>query len=175
MSRRTVAGMSVACAVLLVPVTGCSSDHPESKNSSRPTRSSASPSAVSSPTPSTTRQETQKPPELDAGETLAGRQPMTTGHATFGYAKGKKGDALILAVRCKGTGKIKVEVPSVHVSFPLECLASKTSTTYNQVAVSGAERSGTVSVEATSAVHWSMTVGRGTPAEEEPSTPTNES
>lgn len=58
-----------------------------------------------------------KPPELDADETLAGRQEMTSGNASIAYSKGRKGDALIVAVSCQGEGKIKVVVRSVHVSF----------------------------------------------------------
>ncbi|WP_202448817.1 hypothetical protein [Streptomyces sp. SID2999] len=109
----------------------------------------------------------QKPPALDADETLAGRQKATTGNAEVEFAGGRKGDALIVAVRCQGKGTVKVAVRPVHVSFPLECLAEKVSTTYNQVAVSGVNRGGTVSVEAPTAVRWSVTVGRGAPAEEE--------
>ncbi|MYV41052.1 hypothetical protein GT030_19795 [Streptomyces sp. SID1328] len=74
---------------------------------------------------------------------------------------------MIVAVRCQGAGTVKVAVRPVHVSFPLECVADKVSTTYNQVAVSGVNRDGTVSVEAPTAVRWSLTVGRGVPAEED--------
>ncbi|UXY28078.1 hypothetical protein [Streptomyces sp. HUAS TT20] len=109
----------------------------------------------------------QKPPELDADETLAGRQKVTAGNASISFDKGKKGDALIVALRCQDKGTIKVAVQSVHVSFPLDCLANKVSTTYNQVAVSGVDRSGVVAVEAPSSVRWSLTVGRGTAAQEE--------
>ncbi|MES4886808.1 hypothetical protein [Streptomyces sp. NPDC096012] len=109
----------------------------------------------------------KKLPELDDGETLAGRQNVTNGNAHIAFSKGKKSDALIVAVRCQGTGKIKVAVQSVHVSFPLECVANEVNTTYNQVAVTGVERSGVVSVEAPSVVRWSMTIGRGPAAQEE--------
>ncbi|MEV6841731.1 hypothetical protein AB0N17_46390 [Streptomyces sp. NPDC051133] len=112
----------------------------------------------------------QRPPELDPDETLAGRQKVTSGNATLAFGKGRKGDALIVAVRCQGPGTIKVAVRSVHVSFPLECVAGKVSTTYNQVAVGGADHSGVVSVEAPTTVRWSMTIGRGARAEEEPTT-----
>ncbi|MFH8774930.1 hypothetical protein [Streptomyces sp. NPDC017958] len=100
---------------------------------------------------------------------------MTTGSASISFNKGKKGDALIVAVSCQGTGKIKVAVQSVHASFPLECLADQVSTTYNQLAISGVDRSGVVSVEAPSSVHWSMTIGRGEPPQEEIPTATTES
>ncbi|WP_242625544.1 hypothetical protein [Streptomyces sp. BK022] len=107
------------------------------------------------------------PPELDADETPAGRQGVTTGNAEVEFAGGRKGDALIVAVRCQGAGAVKVAVRPVQVAFRVECLAGKVGTTYNQVAVSGVDRAGTVSVEAPSAVRWSLTVGRGAPAEEE--------
>ncbi|CAL9424431.1 hypothetical protein SUDANB38_01938 [Streptomyces sp. enrichment culture] len=63
---------------------------------------------------------------------------------------------------------MRVVVDSVKVSFPLDCVAGKVNTTYNQVGVAGVERSGTVSVQAPSSVEWSMTVGRGKLAQQEP-------
>ncbi|MGW3513796.1 hypothetical protein ACWDMZ_41545, partial [Streptomyces sp. NPDC000994] len=56
----------------------------------------------------------------------------------------------------------------VHVSFPLECGADQVSTVSNEFALSGVERSGIVSVEASSAVRWSLTIGRGAPTEADP-------
>ncbi|MFI1508890.1 hypothetical protein [Streptomyces sp. NPDC020597] len=93
---------------------------------------------------------------------------MTTGNAGVAYRSGKKGDALTVAVSCQGEGKITVVVRPVHVSFPYTCAASRVATFSNQVAVSGTERGGAVTVEASSAVHWSMTIGRGAPAQAEP-------
>ncbi|MGW6489659.1 hypothetical protein [Streptomyces sp. NPDC055056] len=173
MSRRTRAALIIACATLFVPLTGCSSGHDDNKAS--PAARSSEPSAKAISTPSTTQPAVQQPPELDAGERFAGRQKAITGNATLAFSKGKKGDALIVAVRCQGAGKIKVAVRSVHISFPLECQAGEVSTTYNQVAVKDVEHGGVVSVEASSAVHWSMTIGRGTPAHEEAPTSTAES
>ncbi|MEU3862835.1 hypothetical protein AB0F03_37020 [Streptomyces sp. NPDC028722] len=169
MSRRTFARLGIVCTALLVPLTACSSEHPRAKRPSQPTRTSQPPTTVL-PTPSTAEPGVQHPPELDPDETLAGRQTVTSGNATLPFNKGRKGDALIVAVRCQGQGTIKVAVRPVHVSFPLECVAGKVSTTYNQVAVGGANHSGVVSVEAPTAVRWSMTIGRGLPAEEDPPT-----
>lgn len=167
MSRRTLAGLSIACVAVLLPVSACSSDHSYAKQPTQSARSSASGSATIPATPSATQPPVKKLPELDDGETLAGRQNVTNGNAHIAFSKGKKSDALIVAVRCQGTGKIKVAVQSVHVSFPLECVANEVNTTYNQVAVTGVERSGVVSVEAPSVVRWSMTIGRGPAAQEE--------
>ena len=159
MSRRTLTGLSMACAALLVPLTACSTDHPQVKKTSQPTRWSGS-SATDSPVQSTSEPGVQQPPELDADETLAGRQQVTRGNATLAFRKGKKGDALIVAVRCQGPGTINVAVRSVHVSFSLDCPAGQVSTTYNQVGIGRVDRGGVVSVEAPSDVRWSMTIGR---------------
>ncbi|MEW2402482.1 hypothetical protein [Streptomyces sp. NPDC046862] len=108
-----------------------------------------------------------QPPELDDTETIAAEQAGTHGNRSIEFGKGKKGDALIVAVRCQGKGTINVTVKPADVSFPLDCLDKEVSTTYNQVGVSGVESRGTVSVEAPTTVRWSMTVGRGEPAAEE--------
>ncbi|MFC8194417.1 hypothetical protein ACFUTV_03395 [Streptomyces sp. NPDC057298] len=102
----------------------------------------------------------KSPPELDDTETLAGRQGETRGGGTFEFLEGRKGDALIVAVRCQGKGEIKVSVRPVKVGFPLECADGEASTIYNEVRVAGAEKKGTVSVHGPSSVRWSMTIGR---------------
>ncbi|MGW2730380.1 hypothetical protein [Streptomyces sp. NPDC001494] len=161
MSIRTLAGPSLACTLLLVPLTGCASAHGRPSGQGRP--------AAPAPAPhSTPTHAHQRPPELDAGETLAGRLAVTTGNASIAFGKGRKGDALILAVRCQGTGRMRVAVRPVHVSFPLDCRAGRTGTVYNQVNTGGAEDGGVASVEAPPSVRWSMTIGRGTPPREEP-------
>lgn len=167
MSRRTRAVLGIVCTAALSAVAACTTDHSDAKQPTQPARSSASGPATATAAPSSTQPSVQKPPELDNGEALAGRQKATTGNASIAYGKGRKGDALIVAVRCQGKGKLKVAMQSVHVSFPLECVADEVSTTYNQVAVTGVDRSGVVSVEAPSAVRWSMTIGRGAPAQQE--------
>ncbi|MGQ4344037.1 hypothetical protein [Streptomyces sp. SAS_275] len=172
MSRRTCAALILACATLLAPLTGCTSGH---DNKASPATRSSEPSPKATPTASSMKPTVEQPPELDPNETLAGHQKAITGNAVLAFTQGKKGDALIVAVRCQGAGKVKVTVRSVHASFPLECQVGEVSTTYNQVAVKGVEHGGVVSVEASSAVHWSMTIGRGTPAEEESPTSTAES
>ncbi|WP_326759576.1 hypothetical protein [Streptomyces phaeochromogenes] len=105
------------------------------------------------------------PPELDDSETVVARQGETRGGGSFEFGEGEKGDALIIAVRCQGRGKIEVSVKPVNVGFPLECADGRASTTtgtaYNQVDVAGVEKQGTVSVLAPSSVRWSMTIGRG--------------
>ncbi|MFE2536566.1 hypothetical protein [Streptomyces sp. NPDC059371] len=167
MSHRTPVGLIIACAAALLTVAACTSDRTDAEQSSRPTHSSDPGSAKITTAPSATRPAAQKPPTLDGGETLAGRQNVTSGSASIPFGKGKKSDALIVAVNCQGAGKIKVAVQPVHASFPLDCVAGKVNTTYNEMAIKGVERGGVVSVQAPSGVRWSMTIGRGAPAQEE--------
>ncbi|MFJ3981236.1 hypothetical protein [Streptomyces fungicidicus] len=154
-----VAGVAVALAA------GCTdSSAPGDAPGRQPAPVSSAPASSGQP------DEDQAPvagPELDGSERMAGRQPETRGNAGFSYAKGPAGDALIVAVRCQGAGTMNVAVKTVNVSFPLQCLAGETTTTYHQVRVSGAEKPGTVSVTAPPGVHWSMTIGRGEPPAED--------
>lgn len=165
--HRTLAWLSIACVAALLPVAACTPGHTDAERSTRSARPSGPGSAKTTTPPGATRLPAQKPPALDADETLAGRQNVTSGNASFEFREGKKNDALIVAVNCRVTGRIKVAVQSVHVSFPLDCVADKVNTTYNQLAVKGTDHSGVVSVQAPSGVRWSVTIGRGTPTQEE--------
>lgn len=168
MPRRTrAAGLSLLCAAMAFPVAACTTDHPDTRQAPQPRQSPSPSPATATAAPNTARPSVLKPPELDADETLAGRQEMTSGNASIAYSKGRKGDALIVAVSCQGEGKIKVVVRSVHVSFSQPCVADKNSTNHNQVDLTGADRNGVASVEAPSAVRWSMTIGHGAPVQEE--------
>ncbi|MFC8263327.1 hypothetical protein ACFUNF_38415 [Streptomyces sp. NPDC057291] len=144
---------------LALACTPDSSDAGKDSLSPKPTE----PTSASSAQPSVAQ-----PPELDKTETLAASQHETQGSRSIEFDKGKQGDALIVAVRCQGRGTIKVTVKPVNVGFPLECGDGEVTTTYNQVGVKGVENKGTVSVQAPSAVRWSMTVGRGEAAAPEP-------
>ncbi|MBY8345088.1 hypothetical protein LXH13_21450 [Streptomyces spinosirectus] len=168
MSRRTLTVLSITCTTALFPAAACTPAHTAARHPAPSTSTARSNSADATTTPRSTPPPAQQPPELDPDETLAGRQKATTGNAGIEFSKGRKGDALIVAVRCRGKGTMNVAVQSVHVSFTQKCLATETSTTYNQVKVAGVDHSGVVSVEAPSAVRWSLTVGRGRPGQEEP-------
>ncbi|MFD9002049.1 hypothetical protein ACFV0T_13915 [Streptomyces sp. NPDC059582] len=171
---RTRAGLTTACLALLLPVAACTSGatHAEqsarptdAEQSARPTHSAEAEGARSENTPSV-----EQPPELDTGVTLAARQGATSGSAHIPFREGAKGDALIVAVRCQGPGKVAVMVDSVDIFFRQDCPAHTVGTIYNQVALTGVDRGGTVSVTAPSGVRWSLTVGRGEPVEADPPT-----
>lgn len=170
---------SLATAVLTLAV-ACGADRTDAASAPEPAppgttapATSPSPGRDTAPhsDPDLYSDSVKSPPKLDDSETVAGRQGETRGGGTFEFGEGEKGDALIIAVRCQGKGEIKVSVKPVNVGFPLECVdgeaGTTTSTTYNQVGVAGVEKKGTVSVLAPSSVRWSMTIGRGKPAEAE--------
>ncbi|MEU6007144.1 hypothetical protein [Streptomyces sp. NPDC047453] len=160
--------MSIACAAVLLSVSACTTDHSDAGQPTRPQASTTPGPAAAGTVADTTQSSLRKPPELDPGASLAGRQKVTTGNAAVPYSQGKKGDALTIAVSCQGQGKITVTVKPVHVFFPLECGADQVSTISNEFAVSGVERSGIVAVEAPPAVRWSLAVSRDAPTEAEP-------
>ncbi|WP_317444630.1 hypothetical protein [Streptomyces collinus] len=159
MNFRTLAALGLACAALL---TGCATDHAAAaKGPSRPTRpSTPSPAAPTATATTAARPLFHRAPELDPDEILAGRLGPTTGSASFAYTGGRKGDTLILAVRCQGKGEVKVAVRPVHVTFRLSCPADRADTVYHQVHITGTAPGGTASVQAPSTVRWSMTIGR---------------
>lgn len=167
MSRRTLAALSLLAVAAVLPAAACSAD---TSNAEEPAKSSTPSGPVETetgPSGDSTEPSVAQPPELDPTETVALEQGETHGSRSLEFGKGKKGDALIVAVRCQGDGTINVTVRPTAVSFPLECLDSEVSTIHNQVDIAGAEDEGTVSVEAPTTVRWSMTIGRGKAAAEE--------
>jgi hypothetical protein len=103
------------------------------------------------------------PPSLDegTGETLAGRYGPARGGAHFAYDAGPRGKALVVAVSCRGTGKVSVDLPALDVSVSQPCSPHETAVTHNEFALAAVGRPGTVSVTAPSTVEWAVTVGRG--------------
>ncbi|MGW1986307.1 hypothetical protein ACWCPJ_28255 [Streptomyces collinus] len=191
MTLRTHAALGLACAALLTgcatahtsatgkpprtavpsmpsPATGAagtvSAGMATAGTASAGTGPTTTPTAPTAPTgTSAARPLFRRAPELDPDDILAGRQEPITGSASFAYTGGRKGDTLILAVRCQGEGGVEVTVHAVHVSFPLRCPADRADTVRHEVRVTGTARGGTASVQAPSTVRWSMTIGRTRP------------
>ena len=160
-------GLGLLCVATVFPAAGCTTAHPDTRQAAQPRHSSSARPATATSAPSTAQPSVQTPPELDVSETLAGRQESTSGGASVAFSKGRKGQTLIIAVRCQGEGKIKVAVRPVQVSFSQPCVADESSTNYNAVDLTGADRGGVASVEAPSGVRWSMTIGHGAPVRAE--------
>ncbi|GEC10004.1 hypothetical protein SSP24_76590 [Streptomyces spinoverrucosus] len=171
MGKLTTRRRGAVWAVVLMTAAACTPPESDSdERSDAPSTSSAPSAASASPTQ---QAGAPTPPELDAGmgETLAGQRAATRGNASLEYSGGAEGKALIVAVSCKGDGSITVRVPVVKMSFPLQCSVGEPAVTYNQFALSAADKPGTVSVTAPPTVTWAVTVGRGDPASEDaPST-----
>jgi hypothetical protein len=172
-SRRPAA-LSLLSVLALSPVllTACSS--PGDDEQTRPTRASSPAStppskadAKENGTKDTAVARSPEVPELDGEQTLLARQEPTRGNGSIAFGRGKKGDALLLVVRCQGDGRVEVSVRPTRASFPVDCGEDEAITYEHHVAVGGAERAGTVSVEASSGVRWSLAVGRGEPPVED--------
>ncbi|MFJ1972790.1 hypothetical protein ACIO93_29400 [Streptomyces sp. NPDC087903] len=169
MSRRASLGLSVVCTALLLPVTACTADD-TGTGAQPPARRTHTPAAgrtTATASPAEAQPSVEQPPRLDPGETPAGRLKRDGGNAVFAFDAGKKGDVLIVAIRCQGKGTATFEVRPVGVTFTRKCLADEVGTDYNEMALSKAHRAGTVTVTAPSSVRWSVTVGRGPGAEED--------
>ncbi|MEU6368422.1 hypothetical protein ABZ876_22425 [Streptomyces sp. NPDC046931] len=182
MFSRTPAGWGTACAVLLLSLAACTTGHsdagpsravPErSSDSAVPGEATARVTATATATATAAAERPSfRAPELGDGETLAGRQEPTRGNASFELGTGRKGDALLVGVRCEGRGRMYVAVRSVDASFSVDCRAGRVGSYENELALTGADRRGTVAVEAPPAVRWSVTVGRGAPAPKGPAGP----
>jgi hypothetical protein len=102
-------------------------------------------------------------PELDTGlgESVAGQQPPTRGHATFAYSAGPRGKVLIVAVSCRGEGRITVRMREMRTAFRHICTAGEPYVEHSKLDLASAHQAGTVSVSAPPTVTWAMTVGRG--------------
>ncbi|MEU6804184.1 hypothetical protein [Streptomyces neyagawaensis] len=112
-------------------------------------------------------------PDLDGGEVLV-RQDGTQGSRVLEFPGAGKGDgdALIVAVRCHGDGRLDVRLRPLGVDFPVECRAGDVRTVHHEAALSHARDAGTIAVTAipasSSSLRWSLTVGRGTLTAVEP-------
>ncbi|MCC9710332.1 hypothetical protein E4N62_36805 [Streptomyces sp. MNU76] len=88
-------------------------------------------------------------------------------HLEFEAARKGEGTALSVAVSCEGKGKIEVVLRPMNASFPMECLDGEVTNILNEFDSEDSDRAGTVSVTAAPGVHWSLSVGRGEPAEQD--------
>ncbi|MFF7262040.1 hypothetical protein ACFZCL_17385 [Streptomyces sp. NPDC008159] len=167
MSHRTRSALTLsAAAVLLAAATAaCSSGvttTSEATASQPPVRSSGQRQAK------VTQPVDHRAPRLGGGKVLI-RQDETHGSRVLEFPRAGKGDgdALVVAVRCHGEGRIDVRLRPLGVGFPVECRAGDVRTVHHEAALSHSRDAGTVAVTATPAasaapgsVRWSLTVGR---------------
>jgi hypothetical protein len=167
MSHRTRSALTLSAAAVLLAAatTACSSavtTTSEATASQPPVRSSGQRQAK------VTQPVDHMAPRLGGGKVLV-RQDETHGSRVLEFPRAGKGDgdALVVAVRCRGEGRIDVRLRPLGVGFPVECRAGDVSTVHHEFALSHARDAGTIAVTATPAasaapgsVRWSLTVGR---------------
>lgn len=176
MSRRTLTALTLLSAAALLSTTACSSNgDPGSQKqpvrTAGPSPGRATPAADSNEADAAAVSDVSvdRAPDLAMAERVVLRQDGTRGSASLEFGKAKKGDGetVTIAVECEGPGRIEVVLRPMFTSFPMTCLDGEVSAEYNQFTVNGAVRAGVVSVTADPEVRWSLSVGRGDPAEED--------
>jgi hypothetical protein len=175
MPRRTRSAFLPLVAALFLTATACSSaatttsGDPAAKPPVRPSeqrQAQGKATATEGAGSVDTARLVKRAPELN-GDVVLIRQDVTHGNSTLEFpAAGKgDGDALVVAVRCHGDGRLTVRLRPLGVDFPVDCAAREVGTFQHEFAVSAARRAGTVTVTAsTASLRWSLSVGRGAPA-----------
>lgn len=183
MSRRTLTTLTLLSAAALLSTTACSSNGSNGSNGDtgsqqqQPLRTAGTSPAKAPPVADSAEADAaavsdvsvDRAPDLDMADRVVLRQDGTRGSASLEFGKAKKGDGetVTIAVQCEGKGRIEVVLRSMGTSFPLDCVDGEVTDIYNQFTLAGADRAGTVSVTASSNVRWSLSVGRGEPAEQD--------
>ncbi|MFD9037450.1 hypothetical protein ACFVZA_39355 [Streptomyces bottropensis] len=176
MPRRTLTALVLLSAALL-STGACSSDGGTGPPKQQPVRTAQPSQAETDPaTGSDGADEADVPevsvdraPDLQMADRVILRRDGTRGNASmeFGKARQGDGDTMSVGVECEGKGRIEVTLRPLHTSFSMECREGEVTGEYNQLTQDAADRAGTVSVTAPSGVRWSLSIGRGEPAEQD--------
>jgi hypothetical protein len=162
-ARLTRDPVSVAICLILggFALNGCSGSDQANSPASSTTPAvtvSATPGKSSGRAEHVEGESVTKAPKLVSGVPLAqaasarGNRELELGHITS--------QPLAVLVNCQGKGTLKVEVRPMGLSFPLECVSTEVSSTYNEMRLKKGREHGVVSVTAPSSVRWSLTVGQ---------------
>ncbi|WP_237749418.1 hypothetical protein [Streptomyces sp. SS] len=150
--------LGVSASIVFLSV-GCTTDEGEGKvkDSTSATPSSPRPSATATeeePSGSVTTA-----PKLIDGKSLAAVANIQ-GNMEVPLKGGVREAPLSIMVSCQGKGTVTVTYAPSGLSFPLQCVDSTVSTTYNQIDLKHKRASASVSVQAPSSVRWAMSVGQ---------------
>lgn len=85
---------------------------------------------------------------------------VSKGNAELELPAGMAKAPLSIAVNCQGKGILEVTVKPINLSFPLKCVESEVSSTFNQIALKRPRAEGAVYIEAPSSVRWAVAVGQ---------------
>ncbi|MFF6781305.1 hypothetical protein [Streptomyces sp. NPDC012510] len=177
-SPRTLAALTLLSTAVLLSTTACSSSG-DAGVDERPVRAAEPSPAKAKATPAADSDEAEvaanaakvtvgRAPKLTMGDEVVLRQDASRGNASLEFGKAEKDDGktLTIEVECEGKGRIEVVLRPLGASFPMDCVDGEVTGITNQFTAEGAARAGTVSVTALSNVHWSLSVGRGEPTEQ---------
>ncbi|MDX3639679.1 hypothetical protein [Streptomyces sp. MB09-02B] len=170
-ARTAVLALLSAAALLSTAACSSGSDGDTGSSERQPGRSVEQPRAKATPASDANEDDTAHELADEAPDPVADRvvlrqnKTRNSAHLEFEAARKGEGKALIVAVSCEGKGAVEVVLRPTGASFPMECLDGEVTHINNEFAIDDADRAGTVSVTAAPGVHWSLSVGRGEPAE----------
>ncbi|WP_328838600.1 hypothetical protein [Streptomyces europaeiscabiei] len=173
MSRRTLTALTLLSAAALLSTTACSSHGDTGSQKQQPVRTAEPSPKKGTPGADSNESATERvlgnraPDPVAERVVLRQNRTRNSAHLEFGKARKGEGKALTVAVSCEGKGTIEVLLRPMAASFPMDCLDGEVTSIDNQFAIDGAESAGTVSVTASSKVRWSLSIGRGEPAEQD--------
>jgi hypothetical protein len=175
MPRRALTALALLSGAVLLAATACSADAGTGSQRREPVRTAEVSPARTTPAADTgegdeaavSEVSVDDAPDLEMADRVVLRRDGTRGSASMEFGKARKGDGKTLTVgaQCEGKGEIEVSLRPMGGSFTMACRDGEVSSEYNQFTVDGADRAGTVSVTAPSTVRWSLSVGRGEPAD----------
>jgi hypothetical protein len=175
MPRRALTALALLSGAVLLAATACSADAETGSQRREPVRTAEVSPARTTPAADSgegdeaavSERSVDAAPDLQMADRVVLRRDGTRGSASMEFGKAKKGDgkALTVGAQCEGKGEIEVSLRPMGGSFTMTCRDGEVSGEYNQFTVEDADRGGTVTVNAPSTVRWSLSVGRGEPAE----------
>ncbi|MFE7764806.1 hypothetical protein [Streptomyces sp. NPDC057438] len=174
-SVRALTALTLLSAAALLSATACSPDGDTGAQRREPVRTAESRPAKTTPAADSgeadeaavTETASEAAPDLDMAERIVLRRDGSRGSASLEFGRARKGDGKTLTVgaQCEGKGEIDVSLRPLGASFSVTCGDGEVSGEYNEFSVEDAVRAGTVTVNASSTVRWSLSVGRGDPTE----------
>ncbi|GAA0615985.1 hypothetical protein GCM10010394_52570 [Streptomyces crystallinus] len=163
LTRPAPAACALTAVAMLIGAVGCSGGDGDSDAAPKAATRSPTPSASKSITPPTGRPEhidgqtvTRAPKPMGNGKVLTSVNSRN-GNAELPLGKIHSG-RLAVQVNCQGSGKISVAIDPSGLSFPLECVAAESSSTYNEVHLKTDRSEGALHITAPSTVRWALTV-----------------
>ncbi|MFF9691264.1 hypothetical protein [Streptomyces sp. NPDC014623] len=152
-SRRGLAVLAVAAALVVTGCTEGDNSPPEKQTTSRsaePTAADGRAEHIEGETVSTA------PKPVNDGQVLLS-VASRHGNAELPLTREIGAGLLAVQVNCLGEGTLEVAIEPVGLTFPLECVEREVSSTYNEIRLKRARSEGSIRVTAPSSVSWALT------------------